>query len=247
MNRIHLNFIKARMKFFPHLSGKYDMNIILTASGISVGKGTIFYNPETMQIDRSRPYLLRIGEYCKITSGVTILTHDYSRSVLRRVYGDVVGEGRKTIIGNNVFIGMNSIVLMGAHIGDNVIIGAGSVIGGEIPSNVVVAGNPAHIIRSLDEHYRIKKMQTLADAKECVRAYYEKHDRLPKIKEIGAFWPLFLPREEKALIESKINCNLNGDDQDEIIRDYLNSEPPMFSSYEEFLDYCMSNDEKSNH
>lgn len=146
MNRFSLVFMKARLRYFPRFAGKYDMNIVLNASGISVGKGTIFYNPETMQIDRSRPYLLQIGEYCKITSGVTILTHDYSRSVLRRAYGEVVGEGRKTIIGDNVFIGMNSIILMGTHIGNNVIVGAGSVVGGVIPDNVVIAGNPAHII-----------------------------------------------------------------------------------------------------
>ena len=156
MNALKLYFIKARMKFLPFLAKKYDMNIILESQGIQVGKGTIFYGPETMQIDRSRPYLLTIGEYCKITSGVTILTHDYSRSVLRRAYGEVIGEGRRTTIGNNVFIGMNAIILMGTQIGDNVIIGAGSVVNGTIPSNVVVAGNPAKVIRTLDEHYQIK-------------------------------------------------------------------------------------------
>lgn len=240
MNRFSLVFMKARLRYFPRFAGKYDMNIVLNASGISVGKGTIFYNPETMQIDRSRPYLLQIGEYCKITSGVTILTHDYSRSVLRRAYGEVVGEGRKTIIGDNVFIGMNSIILMGTHIGNNVIVGAGSVVGGVIPDNVVIAGNPAHIIRSLDEHYAIKKQQMLKDAKECVCAFYERHHRSPGIGEIGAFWPLFLPREEKALADAKINCKLNGDEESEIIRDFLKSEPPMFSGYEEFLNYCLS-------
>ena len=243
MNNLKLAFIKARMRYFPQLSGKYDMNEILVASGISVGKGTIFYNPETMIIDRSRPYLLRIGEYCKITSGVTILTHDYSRSVLRRVYGDIVGEGKKTIIGNNVFVGINSIILMGTHVGNNVIIGAGSVVSGTIPDNVVIAGNPAHIIRSLDEHYEIKKKQMLKDAKECVSAYYDKNKKIPKIGEIGAFWPLFLPREEKALIESGVNYNLNGDEPSEIIRDFLSGKPPMFSGYEDFLNYCLSKDE----
>ena len=242
MNRFALAFIKARMRYFPRFAVKYDMNIILNASGISVGKGTIFYSPETMQIDRSRPYLLQIGEYCKITSGVTILTHDYSRSVLRRAYGEVVGEGRRTTIGDNVFIGMNSIILMGAHIGNNVIVGAGSVVGGNIPDNVVIAGNPAHIIRSLDDHYAIKKQQMLKDAKECVQAFQEKHNRLPMISEIGAFWPLFIPREEKALADAKINCNLNGDEASEIIRDFLKSAPPMFAGYEEFLNYCLTDD-----
>lgn len=240
MNALKLYFIKARMKFLPFLAKKYDMNIILESQGIQVGKGTIFYGPETMQIDRSRPYLLTIGEYCKITSGVTILTHDYSRSVLRRAYGEVIGEGRRTTIGNNVFIGMNAIILMGTHIGDNVIIGAGSVVNGTIPSNVVVAGNPAQVIRTLDEHYQIKKRRMLGDAVECVRTYYHAYKRYPSMNEIGAFWPLFLPRKREAVINSNVKWHLNGDESEEIMNDFLNSEPPMFDGYEEFLAYCQN-------
>lgn len=242
MKRLKLLFIRARMKFFPFLAKKYDMNVILKAIGVEVGKGTIFYGPETMQIDRSRPYLLSIGEYCKITSGVTILTHDYSRSVLRRVYGDVVGEGKKTIIGNNVFIGMNAIVLMGSHIGNNVIVGAGSVVSGVIPDNVVVAGNPARIIRTLDDHYRIRKEKMLSEAKECVCTYFDKYGNVPEMDEIGAFWPLFLPRTEDALVQSGVNWHLNGDEPSEIMHDFVFSEPAMFENYDKFISYCLKNE-----
>lgn len=240
MNKLKLFFIKVRMKIFPYLAKKYDMNLILEATGIRVGKGTIFYGPETMQIDRSRPFLLTIGEFCKITAGVIILTHDYSRSVLRIVYGDVVGEGRKTIIGNNVFIGMNSIILMGTQIGNNVIVGAGSVVSGSIPDNVVIAGNPARIIRTLDEHYQIKKTKMVSDAKECVMAFYNRYNRCPSMDEIGAFWPLFLPRDKDALIKSKVNWHLNGDDPEGILTDFLTSSPPMFKTYDKFLEYCLT-------
>ena len=54
-------------------------------------------------------------------------------------------------IGNNCFIGAKAIILPGVSIGDNVIVGAGSVVTKNIPSNVVVAGNPAKIIMSIDE------------------------------------------------------------------------------------------------
>ena len=57
-----------------------------------------------------------------------------------------------TTIGNNVFVGMRSIILMGVEIGDNVIVGAGSVVAGKIPSNCVCAGNPAKVICTLDQH-----------------------------------------------------------------------------------------------
>lgn len=52
-------------------------------------------------------------------------------------------------IGKDCFIGMNSIIPKGTTIGDNVIIGADSVVSGKIPSNVIIAGNPAKIIKEI--------------------------------------------------------------------------------------------------
>ena len=51
------------------------------------------------------------------------------------------------IIGNNVWIGMNSVILPGVTIGDNVAIGAGSIVTSDIPSNSVAAGNPCRILK----------------------------------------------------------------------------------------------------
>ncbi len=53
------------------------------------------------------------------------------------------------VIGRDVWIGVGSIILKGSSIGDNSIIGAGSVVTGEIPSNVVAAGVPARVVRNL--------------------------------------------------------------------------------------------------
>ncbi len=55
-------------------------------------------------------------------------------------------------VGNNVFIGNNSILLPGVIIGDNYIIGAGSVVSKNVPENSVVAGNPAKVIMSFSEY-----------------------------------------------------------------------------------------------
>ena len=57
--------------------------------------------------------------------------------------------GAAPTIGNNVNIGSNTCIIGGISIGDNVIIGAGSVVVKDVPSNVVIAGNPARIIRHL--------------------------------------------------------------------------------------------------
>lgn len=55
-------------------------------------------------------------------------------------------------IGNNVFLGLGTIVMPGSTIGDNVIIGAGSIVRGKIESNSVYAGVPAKYLCSLDEY-----------------------------------------------------------------------------------------------
>ena len=59
------------------------------------------------------------------------------------------GEPKEVTIGNNVWLGYGSIVLKGVNIGDNAVIGAGSIVTKDIPSNVIAAGNPCRVIKSL--------------------------------------------------------------------------------------------------
>lgn len=54
------------------------------------------------------------------------------------------------MIGDNVFVGANVVIIGDVHIGDNCIIGAGAVVVKSIPDNSIVVGNPAHIIKKLD-------------------------------------------------------------------------------------------------
>lgn len=58
--------------------------------------------------------------------------------------------GDKITIGHNVWIGANSVITSGVNIGDNVVIAAGTIVTKDIESNVVVAGNPARIIKKID-------------------------------------------------------------------------------------------------
>ena len=96
-----------------------------------IGKGTkIFSKPSGVFIDLTRPWLIDIGENVQITIGVKILTHGYDWSVLKGYFGKVLGSAGKVTIGNNCFIGMNSVILKGTTIGNNVIVGAGSVVTG---------------------------------------------------------------------------------------------------------------------
>jgi putative colanic acid biosynthesis acetyltransferase WcaB len=78
-----------------------------------------------------------IGENCLVRNNITIGSK-------------ILDDGRITkaaTIGNNVEIGSNSVLIGDIKIGNNVVIGAGSVVVKDIPTNAVVAGNPARIIR----------------------------------------------------------------------------------------------------
>ena len=239
MKRFELIIRKIILKFFARFTGPYYYNKILKLQGITVGEHTIFYSPNTMCIDVERPWMLRIGDYCKITAGCTILTHDYSRSVLRRVYGEIIGEAGLTEIGDNVFIGINSTILMGSKIGDNVIIGAGSVVSGIVPDNVVIAGNPAKIIRTLDEHYRIRCSKTLKDATLYYNTYKSRYGYYPPENARTPFISMYLDRATFDY-ESDNRLYANGDNMNELLADFKKSKP-IFDSYDDFISFISKN------
>lgn len=60
----------------------------------------------------------------------------------------------KIVIGDNVYIGNNACIMPGITIGNNVVIGASSVVTSNVPDNVVVAGNPARIINTIEDYYK---------------------------------------------------------------------------------------------
>lgn len=168
----------------------------LRKKGIEIGKGCVFFSPTETHVDTQRPHMLKIGDYAKITRNVTILCHDYSRGVYCNMRGmGNAGEGRPTLIGNNVFIGMNAIILIGAHIDDNSIIGAGAVVMGNYPAGAVIAGNPAKVICTIDDFYHRRKAGEIDAAKLYVRRFRERFKRNPDIYEMtNAFSWLYLPR-----------------------------------------------------
>ncbi|RDW20753.1 acyltransferase [Oceanobacillus chungangensis] len=106
----------------------------------------------------SEPYLIEIGSNCTITSGVKFITHDASVAVvLKYLNKDRIIENKKFEImsrikvHDNCMIGVNSIIMPGVSIGPNSIVGSGSIVTKDVPQGVVVAGNPAKIICSIDE------------------------------------------------------------------------------------------------
>jgi acetyltransferase-like isoleucine patch superfamily enzyme len=109
--------------------------------GANVGEGCRIYRTDF----GSELFLISIGNKVTITSGVKLITHDGSTGLMNDEKGRRYSYQRVTI-GNNVFIGVNSIIMPGVKIEDNTIIAAGSVVTKSIPKGKIVAGVPAIII-----------------------------------------------------------------------------------------------------
>lgn len=134
--------IKYRVKGMPDLDK-------LKERGLKIGKN--FHSAGGVIIDPSHCWHITIGNNVVFAPTVHVLAHDASTYFLG--YTKVAN----VVIGDNVFVGASSIILPGVVIGDNVIIGAGSVVSKSIPSNSVACGNPARVIRSLDEYLQKEK------------------------------------------------------------------------------------------
>lgn len=136
-----MNYIKGLLY---RLRGEYTTDRLIKM-GMKVGKN--FGRLNGVILDPSHCWLIEIGDNVTMAPRVHILCHDAST----KQFLNYTKIGR-VIIGNNVFIGAGSVVLPNVKIGSNVIIGANSTVTKDIPDNVVVAGNPAKAICTLDEY-----------------------------------------------------------------------------------------------
>lgn len=207
--------------------------------GISVGEGTRVFEPHTQTIDVTRPHMLEIGKCVKIARNVTIMCHDYSRSVCISIPGmGNAGEGQMTCIGDNVFIGMNATILMGTRIGNNSIIGAGAVVKGTFPDGSVIAGNPARVICTIEQFYEKHKNKECEAAKEFVAMWKKQNGRMPSVEEMtDAFSWLYLPHTEEMIEKYPRIFHYGGVDEKIMKENYLSSKP-CYPSFEAFLEDC---------
>lgn len=228
--------ILKRIIFRNKADGKTYINY-LRKKGVRIGDGTTIFDARNLCIDTTRPWLIEIGKNVQITRNVTILTHGYDWSVLKGKYGDVLGSSGKVTIGNNCFIGMNSTILKGVTIGENVIIGANSLVCKNIPSNVVVAGNPAKVIMSIEEYYNKRKKQQLDEAIVLVREYYNVYHKIPPKSVLHEYFWLFEERNEEKLEEEYKEVMKLVNNYEKSIDKFKNSEA-MFKDYDEFIKKC---------
>lgn len=131
------NPVKYALRLGVHIDDPNDVKLLSTNFG-------------------SEPYLISIGKHVELSGNVVFITHDGATWIFRQgntkeQFEHVIKYGRITLK-DNVFIGMNSILLPGITVGPNSIVGSGSVVTKDVPPNVVYAGNPAHYICSIEEY-----------------------------------------------------------------------------------------------
>lgn len=112
-------------------------------AGGKCGKDFMFYCDMP-----GEPYLVEIGDDVTIAYGTALLTHD---NAVIKCDIDATDYFGKIVIGDHCFIGAKSILLPGVVLGERTIVGAGSVVTRSFPQgNVVIAGNPARVICTVD-------------------------------------------------------------------------------------------------
>ena len=126
-------------------------------SHIEVGKN-FFANYNCTIIDVAK---VKIGDNCQMAPNVSIYTAGHPLHPVSR--NSMYEYGISVTIGDNVWIGGNTVIMPGVHIGSNTVIGAGSVVTKDIPDWVVAVGNPCRVIRQ-------RKYKT--GWVKCVNDYY---------------------------------------------------------------------------
>lgn len=117
---------------------------------ISIGENT-FVNTNCMFLDNNK---ITIGKNGLIAPYVQIYTASHPLKASERIIENghkarYLTSTKPVTIGDNVWVGGNSIIFPGVTIGNNVTIGAGSVVTKNIPDNVLAFGNPCVVIKSL--------------------------------------------------------------------------------------------------
>lgn len=112
---------------------------------IEVGKN-FFANYNCTILDVAR---VKIGDNCQMAPNVAIYTAGHP--VYPTTRNSMYEYGKEVTIGDNVWIGGNTVICPGVHVGSHVVIGAGSVVTRDIPDWSFAAGNPCRVIRKITE------------------------------------------------------------------------------------------------
>ena len=151
-NSLPSDDMEGRAALLPKIFGKCGENVWIVPPlhvGVgkysSIGEGT-YANMNLTLIDDCA---INIGKSCLFGPNVTLCTTGHPIAPNHR------GDGMYSFpinIGDNVWIGANTVVMPGVSIGENSVIGAGSIVTKDIPANVIAFGSPCKVYREINEH-----------------------------------------------------------------------------------------------
>lgn len=142
ITRIYWRYLRSPLSYARHL-------------GVAIGENCLIATRDWP----SEPYLIKIGNNCQITSGVRFHTHG-GANVIRRKYPDFDAFG-KIEIHDWAYIGAGSQIMPGVTVGEGSLVAAGSIVTKSVPRGVVVGGNPAKILCSVEEYIEKNKRYNL--------------------------------------------------------------------------------------
>jgi maltose O-acetyltransferase len=147
-----LDKLKNRLKLL--IRGGLDLDR-LKENGLHIGRNVQIM--DDCSIDYSHCSLVCTGDNAVLSHNVDIIAHDAST---KKALGYV--KIALTTIGNDVFVGAHSVIMPGVTVGDGAIVGAGSIVTKDVAPGMVVAGNPARPICTVDD-YLAKERAMMAE------------------------------------------------------------------------------------
>lgn len=155
-----MNFTSLKRLFIKKTWGKLHPAEFAKKVGVNLRGGVsglhIYGNVEWS----TEPWIITLGDNVHITDGVKFITHDGGTLLYRKQIPDLEIT-KPIVVGSDVYIGNNVIILPGVTIGSNVVIGAGAVVTKDIPDNSVAVGVPARMIKTADEYLEKLKKESL--------------------------------------------------------------------------------------
>ncbi len=142
--------VEARLRIVKELLGDTGEKVHIESSfrcdyGYNIFVGENFYaNFDCIILDAAP---VKIGTNCMLAPGVHIYTACHPLNSKERI--TEIEFAKPVTIGDDVWVGGRAVINPGVTIGDRVVVGSGSVVTKDVPSDVVVAGNPARIIKKL--------------------------------------------------------------------------------------------------
>lgn len=154
-NNMEPDKFEEKIKLIKEIFGKTGENVFVEAPfhcdyGYNIEVGENFfanYNLTILDVGK-----VKIGANAQIAPNVSIYTAGHPVHPESRNTG--YEYGIPITIGDNVWIGGSVTILPGVTIGSNVVIGAGSVVTRDLPDNVIAAGNPCRVLRTITEEDR---------------------------------------------------------------------------------------------